>query len=366
MSSSDNKGKNNPNKIRTGYLVNILFLCAIILGILALCVILIFKLRSANKNLTALNDRIDAVEGEKDKLYTEEELSSEVDAAKKSSTSKERTGMLQQIQTSLESGESTTTMLRRLFPDDLVVRNGEKYYFYPIQENVATSTFTADDFALDEDGRMQYKGSDSSVKTSQGIDVSGDSGEIDWEKVAADDVDFSFVKIGGRDKDGNLTADTAYRTNITGSSENGIKTGVYYRLFCNSDDEAIEDADWLIEKLDGVSEYIDGPVAIVVSMPAGDDRTTGQSRSQWTSRLLTVIDKVREAGYDPVVMASVTTYTMMLDLTELEDEVKWVSDHGNSIYYPYRFTYWQYSSGGKVDGINGKVNLDLSVTEPDR
>lgn len=125
MSSSDNKGKDNPNKIRTGYLVNILFLCAIILGILALCVILIFKLRSANKNLTALNERIDAVEGEKDKLYTEEELSSEVEAARKSSASKERTGMLQQIQTSLESGESTTTMLRRLFPDDLVVKNGE-------------------------------------------------------------------------------------------------------------------------------------------------------------------------------------------------------------------------------------------------
>ena len=364
MSRRETSG--NPNRLRTRYLVNILFLCGITLTVLMAAVFLMLQLHRAGEELNHLNARIEAVQGEKDKLYTAEEVETERAAAEKAGRTAEHSAMLQRIQSSLESGESTLTMLRGLFPDDLVVKNGDKYYFFSVLNNVPMSAFTRNDFQKDASGRMQYAGSDTSVRTRQGVDVSEGSGVIDWKAVAEDGIDFAFICAGGRDAEGRLQKDGRLAVNLREAAEAGLETGGYFRLNAISLEEVQEDAAWLLNLLAPYKEQMTGPVAVVVSMPGEKDRRVSLSREMLTELAQSFSSAVSAADYDTLLFAGVTAYTMKLDLTALTDETLWVSDHGETLYFPYRFRYWQYTDSGQVNGIEGKAHLDLWVSEPDR
>jgi GH25 family lysozyme M1 (1,4-beta-N-acetylmuramidase) len=49
-------------------------------------------------------------------------------------------------------------------------------------------------------------------------------------------------------------------------------------------------------------------------------------------------------------------------MNELEKFDKWIADYGDYLYFPYNFRCWQYSLKGTVNGIEGDVALDLSVS----
>ena len=51
---------------------------------------------------------------------------------------------------------------------------------------------------------------------------------------------------------------------------------------------------------------------------------------------------------------------MALDLSELDEYEKWYASYDKSLYFPYEVNMWQYSESGTVDGITGKVDLNLS------
>ena len=68
---------------------------------------------------------------------------------------------------------------------------------------------------------------------------------------------------------------------------------------------------------------------------------------------------VKEAGYHPMIYFNIETALLMLDLKELEPYEKWFATYNHDFYYPYAYSVWQYSDKGRVDGIDGDVDLDL-------
>ena len=53
----------------------------------------------------------------------------------------------------------------------------------------------------------------------------------------------------------------------------------------------------------------------------------------------------------------------MLDMEQLEDYDKWVAYYDEQMYFPYAFKVWQYTNAGKVSGIEGDVDLNISFEE---
>ena len=92
--------------------------------------------------------------------------------------------------------------------------------------------------ALLHDYDMEYLHSDGIFKTYNapgytsrvGIDVSKFQGDIDWQKVKEQGIEFAFVRVGNRGygKEGTLNTDGRYRQNIDGAKAAGIPTGVYF------------------------------------------------------------------------------------------------------------------------------------------
>ena len=64
------------------------------------------------------------------------------------------------------------------------------------KEGVPVNEYDPEGFSLDERGRVQYQQEGQQAKA--GIDVSFYQGEIDWQAVAADGVDFAIVRLGYR------------------------------------------------------------------------------------------------------------------------------------------------------------------------
>ena len=119
-------------------------------------------------------------------------------------------------------------------------------------------------WAADHPDRLVYTGSQ--FRTRFGIDVSAYQNRasanetIDWQAVRNDGVEFAMVRIGLRGySSGKISEDAFYRQNIEGAMAAGIETGVYFFAQAITVEEAIEEADFVIDRLRGLN--INGPVA---------------------------------------------------------------------------------------------------------
>ncbi len=347
------------------YLMNMIILCCITLLSLAAAVAFLLRARDAVTESASLQSELDAVKGSAKTLYTEDEVSSRESQARDAGATAEKRKILMQIQSSMESGGSTASMLRSLFSEDIVVVNGGKYYFYPILNAVKRNSFQQDDFSLTDDGRLQYTGS-GQVTLQSGINVSEENGDIDWQLVSEDDVSFAMICAGGRKNDdsgeSNVFEDKNLADNINGAAEAGLHVGIYYILDLSKKDEVQKEAEDLVQRLDAYQNKISYPVALWVNAPSEEDRQAHQSKTDWTDYVNSFCEVLENAGYEPMIYGNLASFVMMLNIENLENYDKWIANTGASLYFPYRFSMWQYSSAGTVHGISTEVGLDVSLS----
>lgn len=357
----DRKDRKNPNREHSIYLVNIIVLCVVTLTALGTAVFLFMRSQARERTISNLNARLDALEGDDKTLYTQDELDQEVDSAGKAAADKEHSQLLLQIQSSLESGNTTTSMLRSLFSDDLVVVSDGRYYFFPVHSSLKKSLVSDGDFAYDATGALQYVGTDTGLEVRRGIDISAGNGEIDWEAVSNDGISFAMIRAGYVDSDGNPAEDSQLSANMKGARANGVGLGAYFVMNAASTDEAQTQADFLVDSLETWKDHIHYPVAVVISNSDTDDRMADLSPVEMTQNVTAFCDRIQSAGYTPMIYGNLASFTMRMDLARLDGYDKWISDLSSNVYFPYYYTMWQYSTSGQVQGIDGNVHLDMQL-----
>ncbi len=339
--------KSNPNHRKVFYFLNILFMCMITAASLAMTVILFVRLERLRSEKQ--------VEGS---IYTD----SQIEKIRYGAAQAERNRLLLEIQSSFESGNSTISMLRNLFPGDLVVMWEGRYYFYPVDRNLQTNPFSETDFAQGEKGGMEYIGEDAGVSVNRGVDVSALNGEINWAKVAEEQIAFAMIRAAVRNADGELVQDERFQENMSGAKSVGLRIGCYVDLDADSEKAAEEIADFVLSNLTMSQQEMGAPVAVRVQIPDHTSSLNGQTREEWTQGVRAFCAKIKKAGYEPVIYANTAAFHMLLNMAELEEYDKWIADYGDYLYFPYKFKCWQYSLKGTVNGIEGDVALDLSVS----
>mgnify|MGYP002521663202 CR=1 FL=1 len=368
MANSDSErntsGRTNLNRTRTIYLTNLLFLCAVTICSLLVTVYMFRRVRHLTRELE------DAAAGNTAAEETAEETpngnwytDTQIEKIKADAMHSERSSILLDIQSAFESGNSTTKMLRELYPGDLVVVNNGSYYFFPVQKSLNMNGFSENDFELGENGLMTYVGEDPSVVVSRGIDISSVNGAIEWQKVAEDQVAFAMVRGAYWTPDRELTLDERFEENVSGAIGAGIRAGCYVDLEAESPEEAKEAALFLLDNLNVSAKDMGMPIAVRVQIPGQGSNISFVTKEEWTATVIAFCDAIKKAGYEPVIYANTAAFHILLNLRELEEYDKWIADYSSYLYFPYRFRCWQYSTSGSVDGIKGDVNLDISVSE---
>lgn len=207
----------------------------------------------------------------------------------------------------------------------------------------------------------------SSVKTVDGavfgIDVSKYNGYIDWDRVKASGVDFCIIRCGYRGSTtGAIVEDPYFRANIAGATAAGIKVGVYFFTQATNNVEAIEEASAAVNLVEGYK--LSYPIFIDSEGAGGRGRADNLDANARSDILQTFCETVRNSGYNAGVYASKNWYNNRLDITRLSaDNVIWLAEYSDAVSYGGTYQMWQYSSNGSVDGIEGRVDMNLSYLD---
>ena len=189
-----------------------------------------------------------------------------------------------------------------------------------------------------------------------GIDVSSWQSNIDFKKVKKAGVEFVMIRIGfGHNKKGELVIDKYFKNNIKNAKAAGLKVGLYFYSYANTNDKAKEQVHWIVKKLNG--EKLDLPIAF--------DWEDWRSFNSYNMSLYdikevakTFINECKKYNYDSVLYSSKYYLEQIWGVNEFDT---WLAHYTSKEKSSYKGNYmmWQLSSRGKVPGISGNVDLDV-------
>lgn len=291
--------------------------------------------------------------------YSQEELNARIEEALQNISGEEAERILSEIRESLSQGRSTLDTLRPLYPNELIVASGGKYYFVPINKELKMNDYLQANLEILDTGEFRYL-TEGQVTSHKGIDVSSHQGKIKWDQVAEDGVEFAMIRVGfrGYGKAGKLVEDEQFDANIQGASKAGIKVGVYFFSQATTEEEVDEEVALVLDK---IKPYrLDCPV--VVDVERVDDaqgRMNLISVEERTALMLRFCEKIEEAGYRPMLYHNTEMGAIMIDIAAFEKYDKWYASYSSKMFYPYAYSIWQYSNKGKVSGISTAVDLNI-------
>lgn len=190
--------------------------------------------------------------------------------------------------------------------------------------------------------------------TQIGIDVSKWQGDIDFSKLKNAGVEFVIIRIGSSTGiNGENFIDSKFIQNIKNANSVGIPVGVYFYSYANSVDRAVSDAKWIIENIKNYK--VELPIAFDWEN-WGSFNTYELSFFGLTNMAKRFMDTVKDAGYDAMLYSS---KTYLENIWMSVDYPVWLAHYTKNTNYAGDYSYWQICSNGKVDGINGDVDIDI-------
>jgi GH25 family lysozyme M1 (1,4-beta-N-acetylmuramidase) len=296
-------------------------------------------------------------------MYTQDQVDELISQAYLEASGEGREELLTEVRDSLGNGASVLETLRPYYPDDILLAGNGTYQFVPIKDTIPQNSYQQENLEILESGEYRYL-ENGAVTSYKGIDVSSHQGRIDWEKVAADGVEFAFIRAlyRGYGASGKLMEDERFDSNMSGAIDAGIPVGIYVYTQAITQEEILEEAQLAITK---AAKYTDNCriVVDVEKVMDSEGRMNGLTVSERTELVALFCETVEEAGYTPMVYCNMEMAVLMLDMEKLKDYDIWFAAYTDTLYYPYDYCLWQYSEKGTVDGIEGDVDLDLSFTE---
>lgn len=234
----------------------------------------------------------------------------------------------------------------------------------PVREDVKRYEYDSEAFIEESNGEIRYI-QDGKTVSVKGVDVSKYQEKIDWEKVAASGVKYAMIRLGfrGMGTKGTCELDSYYKRNVQGALDAGIEVGVYFFSQATTVEEAKEEAQFVLEH---IKEYdVTWPVAYDTEEITSYDaaRANAISREERTACAKAFLDEIAAAGYTPVLYANTRWSLLKLDLGQLAGYDLWYAYYGTAPYYPYHYTMWQYTNSGKIPGINGNADVNISFVD---
>lgn len=197
-----------------------------------------------------------------------------------------------------------------------------------------------------------------------GIDVSMHNKTVDFNKVKADGIDFVYVRVGYTGytkKKLSLNYDPYYQENITNALAAGLQVGVYWYSQALNEEEALQEANMLLNVIG--SYNITLPVVYDYEFAGVRDGrldSANLSKAQMTANSLAFLNRVSQMGYTPCFYANYSFLKNRVNASQISSIAKiWLAHYNTSTDYPGDYEYWQYTSDGRVNGISGRVDMNV-------
>lgn len=190
--------------------------------------------------------------------------------------------------------------------------------------------------------------------TMVGIDVSKWQGTIDFEKLKNAGVEFVMIRVGGtRGTNKEYFVDETFEYNIKQANKYNIKAGVYFYSYANSVEAAKKDARWVLKQ---IKDYdIDMPVAFDWE-EWSNFNSYNLSLFGLTSLSEEFLNTIKKEGYKTLHYSS---KSYLEDAWMNTSHDVWLAHYTKETNYQGDYKMWQLCDNGKVDGIDGLVDIDI-------
>ena len=244
--------------------------------------------------------------------------------------------------------------LRACAPAEQVVEKGAEASSYESPYDWANLDRTEGRYAYIVDGQ---------VKSRLGIDVSESQQDIDWQAVAGDGIDFAMIRLGYRGAtEGDLYLDASYWSNIDGARSAGIDCGIYFFSQAITEEEAVEEAEFVLDCLGGTAlEY---PIAFDSEVVTGAQtgRTAGLSRDEMSAIADAFCKRVEQGGYDTLVYGNAGDLSRYSGSVVGDGGIWWAEYDASQPSHYLDIAMWQYSNAGAIAGISTNVDMNIDLS----
>ena len=167
-----------------------------------------------------------------------------------------------------------------------------------------------------------------------------------------------MVRVGYRGyTEGQLFVDSSFENHLEDAQKTGLDAGVYFFSQAVTPEEAEEEAEFVLEMLNGRSMEL--PVVFDWEYVSTDARTGVMDGGTLTDCAIAFCEKVEAKGYDAMVYFNQDLATNMYELEALAAYDFWLAMYSDQMNFPYRVKIWQYTDGGHVPGIEGETDINL-------
>ena len=196
--------------------------------------------------------------------------------------------------------------------------------------------------------------------TAQGIDVSEHQGRIDWNAVKASGIDFAILRVGFGAPSWGGRVDYQFNRNISECERLGIPYGVYIYSYAFDNQQAADEASMVIDCLSGRNPRLPVYYDLEDKTIIADGRQSGIA-----SRAQTFCNKISSAGYKPGIYANLNWFNNILTDPVFKSGSwdHWIAQYNSQCHYTGSYSFWQYTSRGKVSGISGNVDMNYAYVD---
>ena len=216
-----------------------------------------------------------------------------------------------------------------------------------------SNSSTEESFIPFDDVLKAYKNEGTEI----GLDISEWQDEPDFDKLKSAGVEFVFLRVGGtKGTNGEYFLDKSFKYNIENAKRVGIPVGVYFFSYADSKESALKDAKWVYEQ---IKDYdIDLPIVFDWE-DWGYYNDYNLSFFELTNMANSFLDFFDKKGYEGLLYSS---KSYLEEIWLKLDYPVWLAHYTANLEkssYKGKYSYWQLCSDGRVDGIDGYVDINI-------
>jgi GH25 family lysozyme M1 (1,4-beta-N-acetylmuramidase) len=219
-----------------------------------------------------------------------------------------------------------------------------------------------------EDGQKQKTGGEKTsvdqalheyVGNFIGIDVSYYQGNINWAQVKASGIEFAIIRAGYRGYGtGVMCEDPQFKNNMANAIKNGVKVGVYFYSAAINEQEALEEAAWVV---DAIKTYSVTYPVVYDFEEFQRNRCASVDGNVATKNALAFLGYVSSHGYTGMMYANKNDITTRLNRSAFSSYKFWLAHYTKQTDYKGSYHMWQYTSQGSVPGIVRKCRYECFI-----
>lgn len=245
--------------------------------------------------------------------------------------------------------------------EEIVIRNNDYSYngYYAYCNNM--------DFSLlKEPGWMIYY-DDNKYTSILGLDISEYNGSVDFYSLKEQGFDFVILRAGWRGStEGGIYKDKFLDDYYNEAINAGLHVGYYFFSQAVNEDEAYEEAAWVIDEISNKS--CDMFVAFDMETSVdGDGRSDYLGWEQKTNNALTFSSTIRNAGYEPMIYTNLDWAYNYYDCNMFNNEgiAIWLAQYNGYPSVNFKYAMWQYTASASIPGValKGRTDINLMLVE---